>query len=272
LAPEREPSSSAQSSRGPQGLLYILVSAFASWFGWSLSKVKTPNENSGEPVPPQDTPNNPHDPTPRNATIVPNIPPSPANSNNANRSQKKAPLWEKLAAAAVAIGTIGLLVVNIFLLSSTQRQLTSFENSQRGQLTIENFSYVPDDPHVHYELWNRGNSIIRDIGERGPTGIGFEWVTFGEGGMADLVKKWRSMVKSDWRGYSIPAGQHRDYDVPAPTQAERRTHVSPGPSQDMLFFGRIYAGIDIFGHEQSAVICVQSFKGGLTLCRINPEQ
>jgi hypothetical protein len=155
---------------------------------------------------------------------------------------------------------------------SAKRQVISFENSQRGQLAIENFSYVSDDSHVHYELWNHGNSIIRDIGERGPTGIGFEWVTFGEIGMANLIKKWRPMVTSDWRGYSIPAGQHRDYDVPAPTTSERRTHISSGPSQDMLFFGRIYTGIDIFGDEQSAVICVQSFKGGFTRCRLNPEQ
>lgn len=53
MEPEREPSSSAQSSREPQGLLYILVSAFASLFGWSLSKQNPHDSNN-----PQDNANN----------------------------------------------------------------------------------------------------------------------------------------------------------------------------------------------------------------------
>jgi hypothetical protein len=209
-----------------------------------------------------------------------------------NRNLPKAPIWIEAACALALVGitfaythyAAGQLremrkatkatekAANAAMdaAQSAERQRISFENSQRGQLAIEDFSYALGDSHVHYELWNRGNSLIKEIGENGPTGFGFEWVTFGDGGMASLLKKWQTMAKSNWRGFSLPAGEHRPFDVPAPTAAERRNHQPP--EEIALFFGTIYTGIDIFGHDQSAVICIQSFKGGYARCLSNPGQ
>ena len=278
MEPETKPSLSARISVWLADLRHKLVSFSI------FSKSHAPIEDDSKTVHPQDNTRPESRLRQSDPASTSQIPPTITQHYQPDRRKDNTPPWKKRGEIA-AIGIAGgLLIVNIFAMCATrkaanaakdaaqsaERQRISFENSQRGQLAIENFSYAFGDSHVHYELWNRGNSLIKEIGENGPTGFGFEWVTFGDGGMANLLKKWQTMAKSNWRGFSLPAGEHRPFEVPAPTTAERRNHQPP--EEIALFFGRIYTGIDIFGHEQSAVICIQSFKGGYARCLSNPEQ
>jgi hypothetical protein len=283
------PSSQHQNSDEPSGLLRTLLAAFSVvLFGLFLSRFKTPRNNPTETnsgtIYPQDNAKPKERLGVSQASVAAQTPPTPTQQYYPDRRKDNTPKWKKrIEISAVIIAGV-LMVANIFVTigtwkaanaakhaaESAERQRISFENSQRGQLTIENFHYGFGDANVHFELWNRGNSSIKEIGESGPTGFGFEWVTFGDGGMADLLRKWQVHAKPNWRGFSLPPGEHQSFDVPTLSVAERRSHRPP--EEIALFFGRIYTGIDIFGHEQSAVICIQSLKGGYARCLSNPEQ
>jgi hypothetical protein len=143
LEPEREASSRARSSHALRGILYILVSAFSFWIGWSLSKM-TPNENVGETVSPQDTPGDPQPSGEMRSVIVSQPPPSPEDQEGSKRSTDDTPLWKKIAEGAIAFGTVGLLIINIFLWRSTNDALRIAQQNnadsraiQAAKLTIE---------------------------------------------------------------------------------------------------------------------------------------
>jgi hypothetical protein len=117
LANEKESSSPAQKSSVLLGLLGILAYVFGALV---FSKIHAPHENAGKAIHPQNTSTNPNNSAPRQPSIITEVRPSNQNADNTNGSKQHTPLWEKLAASAVALGTLGLLVVNIFLLRTTK--------------------------------------------------------------------------------------------------------------------------------------------------------
>jgi hypothetical protein len=117
LASEREHSPSSQNSPLLRFVRYILLGAF---WAWIFSKLHTPNENGGKSVSQADMPYQEiRDGQTKPAVISQN----PLTSLQQNRpsARKDAPMWEKWAAIAVAAGTIGLLLVNIYQMRSTEK-------------------------------------------------------------------------------------------------------------------------------------------------------
>jgi len=121
LALEREPSSSSQNSSEPRGLLYILLSAFAFFSGWLLSKSRTPNEAGSETVSPQDYTREGSGRRQIGLPIVAQSAPTPIRANQADRRTDDTPRWKKIAEWSIAAATVGLLIINIFLWWSTQK-------------------------------------------------------------------------------------------------------------------------------------------------------
>jgi hypothetical protein len=133
LAPERGPSSSSQNIPLLRGLLYILVSVFAFWFGWLLSKMNAPNDNPSNAIHPQDTPE-PEAQGSQARSSGPLVIHSPANSPpSENGRGHKTPFWEK-AAVGVAFG---LLIVNFFQMCATYRAANA---ARDAAITAQNTS------------------------------------------------------------------------------------------------------------------------------------
>ena len=123
------PKSSSQNSPAPRGLLYILVSAFAFLFGYSLSKFRTPYEDGRKTATPQDTPSNESKQGFINPPIVSGIPASPSQQNYPNQGREGTPAWKKAAEICIAVGTAGLLTINIFLWYSTKNAANAAQES-----------------------------------------------------------------------------------------------------------------------------------------------
>jgi hypothetical protein len=112
---------SSQDSPEPRGPLYILVAVFAIFSAWFLSKLRTPNKESSKPVTPRDYSQEEGDCCQFEPSLVHQIAQTPKQNDYTQRRKPHTLLWEKLAAGAVAIGTIGLLIVNIFSLGASKR-------------------------------------------------------------------------------------------------------------------------------------------------------
>ena len=123
MEPEKEPASPSQISLWPLGLLGIL--ALVSL----LRPSNKSNKNCGQSNHPENTTTNPPNSTPGQPAVVAKVTPPPHQCNNPKRGRNGAPLWEKLAAGAVAIGTLGLLIVNIFLWCSTKKAADAAEKA-----------------------------------------------------------------------------------------------------------------------------------------------
>jgi hypothetical protein len=173
LAPETEPSSFAQSSRGLRALPYIAMSRLAFLLGVVLSRSDAPNENASETVHPQDTstPEGQSDQSGPRGPLVIHPPVDTSKSNNSGNHTT--PFWEK-AAVLVALG---LLVVNTMQMCAskksadaansaavtTNRQLTAFENVQRARLVAQ---FVDATVYKQNEsLYIRGTIKVINVGQ-----------------------------------------------------------------------------------------------------------
>jgi hypothetical protein len=177
LAPEREPSSSSQNSSEHHGLLYILLSAFAFFSGWSSAKLSAPNQDVSKTIPPQDTPTPESRQREINSSIVSQITPTPSQQNQSNGRKEDTPLWEKVAAITIAAGTVGLLIVNIFLWCSTQKAADAAKDSvdlarktahfdQRAWLKFSfgTYKYTLNKPlDTAYQVTDTGKTPARNV-------------------------------------------------------------------------------------------------------------
>ncbi len=184
MEPEKEPSSSAENSSEPRGLLYILLSAFAFFCGWSSAKLSAPDQEVSKLIHPQDTPA----PESRQGKIGPSvisqISPTPSRQNQSNGRKEDAPLWEKAAAITIAAGTLGLFVINILLWCATNKAATAAKDSvelaqknarmdQRAWVTVSDISSdfrQDEDWTVRLIFKNTGKTpaksfVIRGTGE-----------------------------------------------------------------------------------------------------------
>jgi hypothetical protein len=124
-------SSPSQNSPEPRSLLYILASAFLGvLFGLFLSKFRAPYEDRTESIRPQDTPNEETCNAPR--IIASDSPPTPTHEENPNGSTDKTPMWKKWVEIGVAVGTLGLLGVNILLWHSTKKTADAADQSAKA--------------------------------------------------------------------------------------------------------------------------------------------
>jgi hypothetical protein len=111
LEPEKESASPPRISLWPLALLGTLLFALLS----------SKRNRSGECVSPHDNPRVKGIFAPRERLAVPQIQPTPTQGTNANGRKDDTPPWKKRAEIAIAIGTVGLLIVNIFQMRSTQK-------------------------------------------------------------------------------------------------------------------------------------------------------
>ena len=94
LVPEKEALSSPQNSPEPQGLLYILLSAFAFLLGWSFSKLSTPEEKSDNSRAAKAEPDKKNSGT-RNFPLPMKVSPIPPESDNSCKCcHHKTPWWK----------------------------------------------------------------------------------------------------------------------------------------------------------------------------------
>jgi hypothetical protein len=150
-----------------QGLLYILFAFFGFLAGRSFSKFGTPQDRSANDTAPQPEP-----------TLNEQVAPTPRQAEYTERSKRHTPLWEKVAAITIAGGTVGLLVVNIFLFCATKKaadaakesaDLTRKQMESTGAAVIEItkgvavYFPVPPSGEVRMNLRNSGHVIAHDI-------------------------------------------------------------------------------------------------------------
>jgi hypothetical protein len=154
LAPEREPSSPAQNSLGPLALLGILVSALA------LFTLK--RNQSRESIQPQDTTQIKGNLARRKSPIIPDIPPAPPQSNTPKEGKDDTPPWKKRAEIAAVLIALGLLVVNICQMRSTEKAATAAETANKNAqaaLTVSeqaNVTIGRPDGTVADIIWPKG--------------------------------------------------------------------------------------------------------------------
>lgn len=97
-------------------------------FGVSLlSTMSTQNENSGKTVSPQDAPEERSGNSRR--PILDSVPEATTKNNHIDAPKRNIPRWERTTAIVVAVGTIGLLVVNIFLWSATKKAANAAQSA-----------------------------------------------------------------------------------------------------------------------------------------------
>jgi len=63
------------------------------------------------------------------SSVASQIPASPSQQNQSDKRKVNTPLWEKGAAITIAAGTIGLLVINIFLFRATKQSADAAKNA-----------------------------------------------------------------------------------------------------------------------------------------------
>jgi hypothetical protein len=215
LEPEEETSSRARNSLSPLALLGILV----SWVALvSIRRPpRKPDENRGKADYPVDTTTNPDDSAPRQLTTVAQVPPAPPQNDNADRRKNDAPLWEKLAATAVAIGTLGLLVVNIFLWSSTKKAADAAMDAAIAAKKAQKFSEtslrVQVRPYLSAVSMRGSGSVIpgknvigivlRNSGRTPALKVSFESAQVSIG-VAEAINKSISIIPSESNGGETP--------------------------------------------------------------------
>jgi hypothetical protein len=156
-------SSSSENSPGRRGLLYILGFSFGFLFAWIFSKVL---QKSGETIHPENSAPHPED---RVHSLAPSIV-QPTYSipqhNHSERRGEDAPLRKKFYEWSVGIGTLGLLVINAFLLIFTQRQADfMFQQLVGTQAAVIDFSSTFNDGsgELAISLSNNGHVTATDI-------------------------------------------------------------------------------------------------------------
>jgi len=123
--------------------------------------MSAPNKNSGESVSPNDTSDEEGGDGQIEHTAIPQVPPSPPQQDQSNGSTNNARTWEKWAAIFIAAGTVGLLVVNICLMRSTEKSADAAQSAastatQSLMLAKQQFS---DDQRAWVGV---ENAIVRD--------------------------------------------------------------------------------------------------------------
>src|SRR5271156_3574246 len=118
-------SSSSQDSGEPRGLLYVLLAAFAIFSGWSLSKLNTPSKEGSKPVTLTDYTQEEHTPCRFDPSLIQPITQTSKQGDYTEEHKRSTPLWEQTMTGAVAVGTIGLLIVNVFALHSAKEAANS---------------------------------------------------------------------------------------------------------------------------------------------------
>ena len=135
---EKESSSSSQSPPEPHGLRYILVSALAFFYGWSLANRYSSNDESRESVSPHGGTGKETNGRPIEPFIIPQVTPPPVQTNQSNGRKDNTPRWKKVVEGSIASATIGLLIANIvglYITNSTLHELQQQTNLIRQQLT-----------------------------------------------------------------------------------------------------------------------------------------
>jgi hypothetical protein len=124
------PSSPSQNSDEPPGLLKTLAAVFSGvLFGLFLSKLDEPPENRRQAIGPQDSTANPQSGANTLPVTVVQVVNSEPQKDQTNWSKDNAPFRKKVYEWGVAAGTIGLLVVNIFLMRYTREAANAAKES-----------------------------------------------------------------------------------------------------------------------------------------------
>jgi hypothetical protein len=123
LEPEIKPAFPPRISLWPLALLGIPL------FAWSYISSRIPRQATSKAEHPQDSPKIKCGDGIIKVDIVSQVPPTPSENENSNGSKECTPLWRKIAEIAIAIGTLGLLLVNIFLASYTSTSARAAKRS-----------------------------------------------------------------------------------------------------------------------------------------------
>jgi hypothetical protein len=211
LKPEKESAFPSRICLWPLALLGILsVSALFASKGNQFKKSQ----------PPHDKPNPPHNPAPRQSLVVPEIPPTPTNSNNSNGGKESTPPWKKRAEISIAIATLGLLVVNIGLMCANKksadtaaRQVADYESKESAQLiakdvhlnTIEEVGGETFTIELVYSLKNIGATSAEHIASVATPGTTPE--------ICDLLPRYIPIPGNPKSPWSIPAGAEEEQRI-----------------------------------------------------------
>jgi hypothetical protein len=157
LEPERESSSPSQSSLWPLALLGILF----SWLAFSASK----GNQCSKPIHPQDTADHKCGSSRAKVDVVSQVPPPPSERNDTNRSKDPTPRWKKIAEIAVAVSTLGLLIVNIFQSRATRDAADAAKNAADSAVAANRPWIVADSPPQHKRTIQEANLEWRNAGK-----------------------------------------------------------------------------------------------------------
>lgn len=258
MAHETDPSSPSQNSSERRGLLYILLSVFAFLSGWSLSRLRTPSDDDGKPVHPED------DTPPESglgqleSPIAPQIPLTPTQHYQPDRRKDNTPSWKKTA-EIVAIGIAGgLLIINIVALCAARKAANAAKESvelarmnadmdQRAWVGVSDISSSvrkSEDWTVSFMFKNTGKTpakdfVIRGAGER----------------VAKGQKPIKEEIRLPGRGVIVPDGIfHSELKV---------SGLYDWTSADLVIHGRIEYE-SVFGHGHWTTFCYHFVSDGNT--------
>jgi hypothetical protein len=168
-------------------------------------------QDATKPIHPQNTPTNKDRGGYVELAAISPVPPAPAHQSDANRGREDTPGWKKLAETSIAVGTLGLLVINAFLLVSSKKQLKDFEDVQRARLVVIEHT-VPDGFNVEPPNSLFVTVVIKNAGQTVAEGIS---VNHGEGSGIDIPYGVLSVEPSpDPNGISLPPGDTKTFRLP----------------------------------------------------------
>jgi hypothetical protein len=234
----------------PRGLLFVLVSAIAFFCGWCSAKLRTPKQNVREALPSQDARTAESTQRAVASSLVSQTPSILPQQNQSDGSKNGRPVWEK----AAAIGTLGLLVVNIFLWLSTKKaadaakesadlQRTVVEGTQAA--TLMSFQHLEDN-FLHFGVWNMGGVSAKKVV------VNLEVI------LAELPSNqilWKeSFELEDTRLMPKTTTKHPDFEL---TKFTRNNFEEIKKKKETLLFTWAATFNDGFGHQANEGACFQ---------------
>jgi hypothetical protein len=214
-------SSPSQNPDEPSGLLHTLAIVFSGFlFGFFLSKLKAPIQDSAEPIHPQDSTGNrkteAKPPLPVAVTIESYPPPTVSEEEKANKGEEKFLKRGNFVAGCItALITMGILCVTWNYTNYAKGQLDGFKQSQRAILIMKVYAITDSVErgkplNIHCTITNIGLTAATNIGisEGGGGGDATPWIIRGRYRVPVVV----SSIPTPSDAGEPPLGPNQDRD------------------------------------------------------------
>jgi len=214
-----------------------------------------PVQNTAQSVHPNQTPTEKCNQV--DSSILTNVPPSIAKCNYPNGGEDRTPTWKKAVELIVAISTLGLLVVNIFLMFSTKHSVEISEKALRSAsagIIRPELGLSRDTINVVFH--NIGKGSVREVDAR----YKITW---------ESIPDEKSIWVSDWKSYNSAvdqAGEGRPNETVIPRFRIPDDWNNYIHSQNAIKVDGIVQYNDGFDNIPPHPFCIMTSGGGMFQC------